>query len=143
MMWRMLSICIGALSVFLAACTGGGANADLQPTICPQIIVLKTLVYPAPGSTNVPDALGSVVISGAGTQITLQPASSAQAPIVVETTGPVPSPLPSPNAQPKGPLVAFPVGTLAPASTYYVVVQDGTGPCPEAQPTNVGSFTTQ
>lgn len=143
MMWRMLSTCIGALSVNLAACAGGGATSQLQPTICPQIIILKTLVYPAPGSTNIPDALGSVVISGAGTQITLQPMGSGQPPIVVATTGPVPSPLPSPNAPPKGPLVAFPVGTLAPASTYSVTVQDGTGPCPEAQPTIIGSFTTQ
>jgi len=142
MMWRMLSICIGALSVFFTACAGGGATSQLQPTICPQIIILKTLVYPAPGSTNIPDAIGSVVISGAGTQITLQPTGSGQSPIVVATTSPVPSPLPTPNAPPKGPLVAFPVGMLAPASTYSAV-QDGTGPCPEAAPAIVGSFTTQ
>ncbi|HZX68478.1 MAG TPA: hypothetical protein VFE70_06315, partial [Candidatus Elarobacter sp.] len=52
-------------------------------------------------------------------------------------------PLPSPNAQPRGPLIAFPVAMLAPASTYSVTVQDGAGPCPEAQPTTVGSFSTQ
>jgi hypothetical protein len=142
MMWRMLSFCIGALTVFLAACTGGGENADLQPTICPQFVALKTLVYPAPGSTKIPDALGSVVISGPSTQLSLQPSTAGQAPIVVATTGPVPSPLPSPNAPPASGTIAFPVGTLAPATTYSVTVQDGTGPCPEAQPVNIGSFTT-
>ena len=52
------------LSMTLAAC-GGGSSSPPAPTPGPtcQPIVTSQLIFPAPGSTGVPDALAQIVIA--------------------------------------------------------------------------------
>jgi hypothetical protein len=112
------------------------------PTVCPTIIISMMLVYPAPGSTGIPDDIGSVVIAGGAYSVSLQPATG---PAVVSTTVvPVPSPMPSPS-------VAIPPGTYAQAiafptlaqKTTYVVTSTEHSACGFVDSRVLGSFTTQ
>jgi hypothetical protein len=121
------------LAATAAACSSKSSpvvNCGLPPPLpIPELILL----YPAPGATGVPDAIGSLVLSGNGedyygpTTIALTTMSTGGGVTVVAqgTPGPAPSPLPSPLATPSelgadAPNSGLPVPTLSPATTYSV-----------------------
>ena len=126
----------------LAACGGGTAISQGHP--CPQVVVADFLVYPAPGSTGVPDAAQVVVVSGLVDQVTLRPMVG---PLLVTTSQvSVPSPIPSPNADNgSSAKKAFAVPTLLSSTTYTVIAELTTRDpaCPFGAPQTIGSFTTQ
>jgi hypothetical protein len=132
----------------LAACDGGasvitgGAPPPGGGVPCPVAVPLQQLVYPAPGSTAIPAALGTLVVAGPIASLTLQPALGTA--LVASTPTAVPSPIPAPNATPRtNPLGAFAAPVLSAATTYTVTAQaPGTGPCVPG-PQTLGSFTTQ
>ena len=139
-------LALASTAVALAACSGGGAT--LPPAICSFAKVLSTpeyLVYPAPGSTGIPDNVQTIVLARFTAKVTLIPATGT--PIVSTSPTPVPSPLPSPNAAQQHPAgAAFSVPPLAAATTYQVWTQDVTvaTPCEAVTaPALLGSFTTQ
>jgi hypothetical protein len=136
---------VSAAAVMLLTSCAGSTTAPIGSGVnCPQVIVTKSLVYPAPGSTGIPDSIASVVVAGPIGKVTLQP--SVGLPVVSTSMVPVPSPIPSPNAAPVNPpTTAFAVPPLTASTTYAVIVQDtaALAACPEGGPQAVGSFTTQ
>lgn len=141
--WSALAL----VAVALAACSGGGATTP-PGAICNVPAILSApeyLVYPAPGSTKIPDNVQTIVLSRFTAKVTLIP--PAGTPVVTTSPTPVPSPIPSPNAAQQHPAgAAFSVSPLAAATTYQVWAQDVTvaTPCVAVTaPTLLGSFTTQ
>jgi hypothetical protein len=129
-----------AALALLAACQAGPASSG--GPICPQSIVINSLVYPAPGSTGIPDAVNVLVVGGVVHSLTLQP--NAGAAIVTVTPTAIPNPIPSPNSTPLFATAAFTVPVLAAATTYTVTANaPAAGPCPGQQPQALGAFTTQ
>lgn len=145
-----------AFCAFASAISALPACTKYSPVACagaylpvPQIV---TLVYPADGSTAVPDSPGSIVFQkvkgGAlsGVELTLTPPSGSP---IVATPGPVPSPLPTPNTPPSpgAGLIAFTVPALAPATAYQASVAGSiTVPgsiCGQSSLAGAGSFTTR
>ncbi len=55
---RVLSS-LAAAALLAAGC--GGSNSNPPPTCAPPTGTTTVLVYPAPGSTGIPDSLGAVV----------------------------------------------------------------------------------
>ncbi len=105
----------------LAACGGGGATTGTQKN-CPQSIIVDSLVYPAPGSTGIPDATQVVFVSGAVNQVTLRPTLGPTTVTTLQIS--VPSPLPLPNAaRALEGETAFALPTLAAATTYTVIAE--------------------
>ena len=130
-------VCAAALT---AACNTGRPLSD--PHVCNALVVQDQLIYPAPGSTAIPDALNVIVVAPQVAFVELQPASGATVFAVAPTA--VPSPLPSPNAPGQfsaAARVAFSVPPLAAATTYTVIAEPFSGPC--GFPQTLGSFTTQ
>jgi hypothetical protein len=110
-------------------------------TVCPQILIHMFLIYPAPGSTGIPDAIGPLVIGGGASKIVLHPATGPD--VVSTTVVPVPSPIPSPNVSAPGSYAqALSVPPLAPATTYLVTSTQITA-CGTPDTQTLGSFTTQ
>jgi hypothetical protein len=139
---KTLAVCAGSIGV-LVACGGGGTTIG-QGHPCPQIVATNFLVYPAPGSTGIPDAAHVVVVIGPIDQVTLRPAVGP--PIVTTSQISVPSPIPSPNAENGlSPERAFALPTLGASTTYTVISELTTRdpPCPFGAPQTIGSFTTQ
>ena len=141
--WFSLALVAGALT----ACSGGGATFP-PSAICNVAATLsgpEYLVYPAPGSTGIPDNVQTIVLSRYTGTVTLIPSPGS----AVVSTSPtaVPTPVPSPNATQQHPAgAAFSVPPLAPATTYQVWTQDVTVATPCAavtSPALLGSFTTQ
>ncbi|MBV8299015.1 MAG: hypothetical protein JO083_05685 [Candidatus Eremiobacteraeota bacterium] len=142
--WSALAL----VALALAACSGGGATTFPPAVICNVPAFLgepEYLIYPAPGSTGIPDNVQTVVLSRFTGKVTLIPATGT--PVVSTSPTPVPSPIPAPNAaQQHTAGAAFSVAPLAPAMTYQVWAQDVYVPAPCAAvtaPTLLGSFTTQ
>lgn len=139
-----------AAAVSLGAC-GGGNNPTPAPgpTCSPPSATLTALVYPAPGSTAIPDQVGQVIIGAS-------PALPASWNVVLATVispGGVPGgrvstvapPLPAPNATPG---FANPVyqssgfGSLTfPGEVVQVFLNNTGSSCTPLGP--IGSFTTQ
>jgi hypothetical protein len=139
---KTLALCAVFIGM-LAACGGGGTTVG-QGHPCPQIVATDFLVYPAPGSTGIPDATHVVVVIGPVDQITLRPMVGP--PIVTTSQVSVPSPIPSPNAENgSSPEKAFSVPTLSASTTYTVISELTTRDpiCPFGAPQTIGSFTTQ
>jgi hypothetical protein len=139
---------VAALALAFTACGGGGATtADFKGHACPAVFTIaqEFLIYPAPGSTGIPDSPPAIVVARPTSELVLQPAIGS--PIVTSSPAAVPSPLPSPNAQHPGITVysGFAVPPLTPATTYTVTGHDiSTDPsCPGDYPQLLGSFTTQ
>jgi hypothetical protein len=131
-------VCAGALTT---ACNSGRPlYGNIFP--CPAIAAVQyRLIYPAPGSTAIPDSPNVIVVEPKGLGVELQPPTG---PIVLASMPTaVPSPIPSPNASPFGPgLGAFSVPPLAAATTYTVSTAPAGVECNPA-PQTLGSFTTQ
>lgn len=134
--------------MLLAACGGAGtAGGTVCPLSAPAAIPFlpqEYLVYPAPGSTGIPDNVQTIVVSRSTSKLTLIPAGAT--PVVTTTQAAVPSPLPSPNAPQHGAAAAFSVPALAASTTYQVWAQDGlfATPCGgPGVPFAIGSFTMQ
>ena len=140
----------------LVACGGGGTVASRlatcgppPPSAPPRLL----LIYPVPGATEVPDALGEAVFLGPYSLVAVEISSSGGSiPLGAPTVAP--SPLPTPNAVPtnygpgSAPFIAVPVPTLSPATTYTVnyAYQDyaNNPPSCTAQVTlPLGAFTTK
>ena len=122
-----------------AACNTGRQLPQFQ---CPAVTAVQyRLIYPAPGSTAIPDALNLIVVEPNAAGARLFPPSGGFVPAIMPTA--VPNPLPSPNAAPADPaMVAFSVAPLAAATTYTVLVGSFGVDC-DAGGQTVGSFTTQ
>ena len=97
-----LLACLGAAAVLAAGC--GGSNPSNPPSCSLPAGTTTVLVYPAPGSTGIPDNFGAVVL-GSSKALPL----SFDAFVVNNTTnngvyyntlGTGPNPLPSPAATP-------------------------------------------
>ena len=147
-------------TLVFAACSGAALIGGLvscvpsTPECAPlRPLLVMALVYPINGATAVPDAPGTLVFTfEAGPTLqnaraVLTPGSGP--PVVSGPQGPVPSPLPTPNASPTPGqrLVAFAISPLAAATTYQVSF-DGTytttGFCGGTFPiVGTGGFTTQ
>lgn len=147
---HVLGFAFAAGAALLTGCSGNGNNPNSAGLPCGAPTGQFALVYPASGSTGIPDNLPGIVFGstnglGASYQAVLLPAGASQ-PIDFEFIAPAPSPLPSPNALPtfKNPVYqesALPPGTLLPALTQIgVYLNDGNSNC---TPILAGSFTTQ
>jgi hypothetical protein len=139
----------GATALLLAGCNGGSSS---NPSPCaPPNGIQTVLVYPAPGSTGIPDNVGAVVFGS-----TAALPSGYQAVLANNTTGnsvyfnlvgsPPPSPLPTPNAvstfanrvyQASG----NPGATFFAGSTVSVYLNNANSGCVPA--TSLGSFRVQ
>jgi hypothetical protein len=141
-----------AATAGMAACNSS-SNSALTPCV-PPTGVTTVLVYPAPGSTGIPDNFGQVVLGSSGTGLP----SSFQA-VVFDTTGgmsgftfnlvtPAASPLPTPAATPafSNPLYQSSSSTdLYPwpqGHTLSVYLNDQSNQSCTPQ-TSLGSFTVQ
>ena len=128
-------------AVLTAACnTGRSVYGNIFP--CPAIAAVQyRLIYPAPGSTAIPDAPNVIVVEPKGFAVELQPSTGTTVFASVPTA--IPTPIPSPNASPLGTtLGAFSVPPLAAATTYTVSTAPSGVECiPPSQ--TLGSFTTQ
>jgi hypothetical protein len=135
---------ISAVAIALTACGGGGTTQFIGSPWPAIAIAQQFLVYPAPGSTGIPDDVKTIVLLRSTSTVTLIPSSGP--PMVTTTAVPIPSPLPSPNASAQHPAgAAYSVPPLAAATTYQVWTQDGgfSPNCPPLGPFMLGSFTTQ
>lgn len=142
----------------LAAC-GGGAGAGVircgppPPSPHPQL----WLVYPMPGATQVPIAIGALIfadIVGVTPQDSVA-VSAGGTPVPVGAFTAAPSPLPSPRVTPGAqfggpdvPYISAPVPMLFPSTTYtvrftYQDWADNPPTCTTMQTQTLGSFTTQ
>ncbi|HTW83548.1 MAG TPA: hypothetical protein VMD91_05695 [Candidatus Sulfotelmatobacter sp.] len=132
-----------AAAAVLAACSGPAGSAGTSAVACPQVIAATDLVYPASGSSGIPDAIGQVVVSGPASTVALTPSGGAA--VTSSTQVAVPTPLPSPNTQPVNWQTAFAFPTLAAGTTYTVSITnaDVAPGCPGAGPTDLGTFTTK
>ncbi len=132
------------LGVTLAACSGGsstpsgmnclGSQANLPPA--PQ------LLYPVPGASGVPDAVGILIYEGYGTSPnTITLFNGGQAPVATTPTT-LPSTLPTPIASPSQPgttyAVSFPVLTTNAIYQAQYALPAGCNP----KTASFGSFTT-
>jgi len=143
-------------AVLLAAGSTVFAGCSAQNYACPASIVAPPqLVYPVAGARNVPDGLASVIVSNGATSVSLVPPSGAT--LHSSTLTMVPTPLPTPNAEPSSlttpsllGLSAFAIGSLTPTTTYSVMIgytestcNDSTGSSQHAAEIDAGTFTTQ
>ncbi len=147
---QVLGFALAAGAASIAGCSGNVNNPNSAGLPCGAPKGSFALVYPASGSTAIPDNLPGIVfgstngLSGSY-QAVLLPAGASE-PIDFEFVAPAPSPLPSPNALPtfKNPIYqesALPPGTLLPTATQIgVYLNDGNSNC---TPILAGSFTTQ
>ena len=129
-----------ALALLASSCSNDGTAS------CFALIGPASLIYPIPGSTGVPDTLGSLVFFDApnADQISLHAGSAT---IQAGAIGAPPSPLPSPIAT----LLSSSVGlqgasvpALQPATTYDVSVFQPNGvDCGPARSYSIGRFTTR
>ena len=153
--WRRLrfplALSVAGVGVALAACSSNNNTPTVNPNLpCGGVSGPVALVYPAPGSTGIPDNFQGVVF---GSQTTLTanyqafvvPAGSSTG-TYLNFVAPAPNPLPSPNATPS---FANPIyqesssgGLILPAATQIgVYLNDANSNCvPSAL---LGTFTTQ
>jgi hypothetical protein len=140
---RVLHTSIVSVATAVLVACNGRSSAPIDQFGCPIDSVLEQLIYPAPGSTGIPDAVSPIVLGSPIATVTLQPPRGS--PIVATA---VPNPIPSPNAAPRtSPISAYVVPTLAAATTYTVIAQapppGPIGGCPAQPAQTLGSFTTQ
>ena len=119
------------------------------PGTCPTLYPIA-LVFPVPGSTDVPVGIGQVLVRGGFTlngtaSVSLGPAAGPFVPELIATPAtPLPAPIATPATVMGYPLAGAPVPVLAPHTTYTVNftqagVVTGCGPTSAF----LGSFTTQ
>jgi len=93
-----------ASALALAACGGGNSSPGIGGTCEPPSGTRTALVYPAPGSTGIPDNFGLVVLGSTAPLPSSYQVhvvnSTRQDALLFENMSPAPSPLPSPNAAP-------------------------------------------
>jgi hypothetical protein len=130
------------LAVGLAACSGGSSSPSGR--VCPLPTgATPQLLYPVPGATQVPDAVGILIYQGY-TESTVTLVNGILAPVATTPTS-VPTTLPSPIATPSNPngtttyAVSFP--TLAAASLYSTLYALPAGCSPSTA--QFGYFSTQ
>ncbi len=127
----------------LAACGGGSALST-----CGAPNGQVALVYPAPGSTGIPDNFPGVVFGSSHglpasyTAILQQSGTTLMVPQF--RLQPAPVPLPTPDLIPSFPnpvyQISAPIKTLAGGTEYQVFLYDGNKTC---TPSYVGAFTAQ
>ncbi|MBV8245842.1 MAG: hypothetical protein JOZ38_07975 [Candidatus Eremiobacteraeota bacterium] len=151
MNYRSLGLLALAGIAAFTACSGSSTNNSTTTPACnPGTNV--AMIYPIPGATGVPDALGYVVLdvsgsTGLGTNwnLFLAPTNSST---VVSTSGlsvTAPSPAPTPSSAPgysPGTVEFAATSALAPATTYQVFINDLSSTC-TATPVQNATFTTQ
>jgi hypothetical protein len=156
-MKRRIFLFVGLVAL-LAGCGGGLFSPEAPavhatcgpppPTSAPQL----SLVYPAPGATNVPTDVGLVVFEGNSSSLQIAMRSSSGAAVALGAPTAAPSPLPTPHAEPTGIIggayFAESVPALSPATTYTLSytysAYNGIPPaCAGPQTQSLGSFTTQ
>jgi len=136
-----------AVGAALAGCGSTSSNPPLVPCT-PPAGVQVALIYPAPGSTAIPDAFTQVVIASSGAlPATFDVALSyATGGVLFGTVLPAATPLPSPAATPP---FANPVYytsnntgfTFAAGTQLTAQINDTNSACTPG--TSLGSFTTQ
>jgi len=144
----LLAATVGGATLALAGC-GGSNNYNSANLPCGAPQGKYALVYPANGSTGIPDNIAGIVFGStngltASYQAYLLPAGSSTF-FQFEPVAPAPSPLPTPDTLPT---FANPIfqesasgGQILPAATQITVyLNDGFSNC---NPTASGSFTTQ
>jgi hypothetical protein len=147
---QFIILALAAVAVSLAACNYGNSTNPPAPgpTCVPPSGTTSALVYPAPGSTAIPDSFGQIII---GSTAAL-PASWN----VVVTTAISPSgvpggnvasvtpPFPTPNATPSFPSPVYQSSSFSgdtfPGEVVSVFLNDTSTNCTPAGP--IGSFTT-
>jgi hypothetical protein len=152
--------CFYMLLLAFSIIAAGGCETDEShggavPGECGQPVPIVQLLYPIPGSTNVPTEAGVLVYEGtyAGTalahstspaSVPIELVSGSAAPIDAQPTA-VPQPIPSPAATPRpynvGSAYAVALETLSPNTTYQVLATQ-TGCFGQLVRTNIGIFTT-
>ncbi len=148
-MRKFIWLSVAVLAVGAAACsssTSGGTPAPSSSCLA-EVGATSALVYPANGSTNVPDTLGQVIIATtttlpAGWDIELTSGGFLVA-VSAGNLSPAPNPLPTPNTVPPFPNPIYQTGafgTFPPATSLQVSVNNTGSSC---VPTVVGVFTTQ
>lgn len=132
-----------ALVAVFTGCSGPASTAGTAAQPCP-VLAASNLVYPAPGATDLPAALATIIVSGPVTGIAVTPEHGGTT-LTSSTRVALPAVLPSPSVEPVNWETAFAVPTLAPATTYRVTVSDANvaASCPGAGPTTLGEFTTK
>jgi hypothetical protein len=149
--YALTGLAFAAAAAALAACNNGGGTTLPRPgpTCTPPPGTQSALVYPAPGSTAIPDRFGQVVIGSAPALppswdvvlvTPLSPFGLAGGTFTTATP-----PFPSPNATPA---FANPVyqsssfaGASFPGEVVRVFLNNTAAGCTPAGP--IGSFTTQ
>lgn len=137
---------ISILGIMLTAGCGGGAAPQHFP--CPAGIpgsnivpAPPDLVYPAPGSSGIPDGnFTAVVAYGVQPPGKLEISGAAVVYAGAWTSPPSPLPSPSASAPPSDAFFGAPVPQLS-AKTLYTVLYQVPGPC--NSPQQLGTFTTQ
>ena len=148
---RWLSFCVAAIAAASVLWTTACSSSTTITPVCPQTLSFPAeLIYPVPGSTNVPLNAGTIVVQGGFTGrnvsvgvMSLSPPASlvAQAPL-----GPPPVPLPTPHSTlaslARFPLASIPLPQLASFTNYSVVMVEsyaGNPVCP-AVTVSLGAF---
>jgi hypothetical protein len=148
---RSLGIGLCAAALLLAACNGSSSSGGGAETQCnPPSGTSTVLVYPAPGSTGIPDNFGLVVLGSSaalpgGYQAYVVNNTTNNA-VVFNVVGVAPNPLPTPYATPTFPNPVYqasgnPGTTFVAGSSITVYLNNAASSC---YPTlALGSFTVQ
>jgi hypothetical protein len=131
----------------MCACTSTVVNV-LDPCVLPSG-TQATLFYPAPGSTGIPDAIGSVIVTTnpnlPHTWIVVLENLNSGAAVSSSTYAIVDPPFPKPNAPP--PFTAsyqgFLLPNLAAGTSYRVFLKDKSTSCLASWPSTAPTFTTK
>ncbi|MGD1068112.1 MAG: hypothetical protein ABR975_14990, partial [Vulcanimicrobiaceae bacterium] len=95
---RLRAGAVIALAAVFTGCSGPVSTAGTTAQPCP-VVAASNLVYPAPGASDLTDALGSIIVSGPVTGIVLTPESTGTT-LTSSTRVALPASIPSPSVEP-------------------------------------------